>query len=74
MKACVFTLGCKMNEVESASLMHGLEERGYEVTDIPSYADLYLINTCAVTAEAERKSRQAVARLRKFNPNAPVIV
>lgn len=74
MKACVFTLGCKMNEVESASLMHGLEERGYFVTDEIGYADIYVLNTCAVTAEAERKSRQAVARLRKFNPNAPVIV
>lgn len=74
MKACVFTLGCKMNEVESASFMRGLEERGYEVTDELSYADLYLLNTCAVTAEAEKKSRQAVARMRKFNPSAPVIV
>ena len=74
MKACVFTLGCKMNEVESSSLMRGLEERGYIVTDVPEYADLYLLNTCAVTAEAEKKSRQAVARLRKFNPLAPVIV
>ena len=74
MKACVFTLGCKLNEVESASLMRGLEERGYEVTDELGYADLYLLNTCAVTAEAERKSRQAVARMRKYNPNAPVIV
>ena len=74
MKACVFTLGCKMNEVESASLMRGLEERGFEVTDELCYAELYLLNTCAVTAEAERKSRQAVARMRKFNPNAPVIV
>ncbi len=74
MKACVFTLGCKLNEVESASLMRGLEERGYEVTDELGYADLYLLNTCAVTAEAERKSRQAVARMRKYNPNAPVVV
>lgn len=74
MKACVFTLGCKMNEVESASLMHGLEEMGYETTDEPAYADLYLINTCAVTAEAEKKSRQAIARMRKFNPAAPVVV
>lgn len=74
MKACVFTLGCKVNEVESASLMRGLEERGYETTDVLSYADIYFINTCAVTAEAERKSRQAVARVRKFNPSAPVIV
>lgn len=74
MKACVFTLGCKMNEVESASLMQGLEALGYEVTETLSYADLYVLNTCAVTAEAEKKSRQAVARVRKFNPNAPVLV
>ncbi len=74
MKACVFTLGCKQNEAESASLMRGLEERGYEVTEGLGYADLYLLNTCAVTAEAERKSRQAVARMRKFNPAAKVIV
>lgn len=74
MKACVFTLGCKMNEAESESLMRGLEELGYEVTEEPGFADLYVLNTCAVTAEAEKKSRQAVARLRKFNPAAPVLV
>lgn len=74
MKACVFTLGCKLNEVESASLMSGLEVLGYETTDELGFADLYLLNTCAVTAEAEKKSRQAVARMRKFNPEAPVYV
>lgn len=74
MKACVFTLGCKMNEVESASLMRGLEDAGYEVTDELSYAELYVLNTCAVTAEAEKKSRQAVARIKKYNPNAKIFV
>ena len=74
MKACVFTLGCKVNEVESASYLAALESRGYEVTDELGYADLYLVNTCAVTAEAEKKSRQAIARVRKFNPAARVIV
>lgn len=74
MKACVFTLGCKVNFVESASVMRGLEERGYEVTDRLQRADLYIINTCSVTAEAEKKSRQAIARMRKFNPAAPVVV
>lgn len=73
-KVCVFTLGCKMNEVESASFMQALEMRGFETTDKLCYADLYLLNTCAVTREAERKSRQAVMRMRKFNPNAPVVV
>ena len=74
MRACVFTLGCKMNEVESASLMRGLEELGFEVTDELCAADLYLLNTCAVTAEAEKKSRQAITRMRKFNPQAKIIV
>ena len=74
MKACVFTLGCKVNEAESASLMAGLEARGYLVTDELSPADVYILNTCAVTAEAERKSRQAIARIRKCNPAAKIIV
>lgn len=74
MKACVFTLGCKVNEVESESLMRGLEEMGYETTEQLCPADVYILNTCAVTAEAEKKSRQAVARVRKFNPAAPVYV
>ena len=74
MKACVFTLGCKVNEAESDSLLAGLEARGWETSSVPCAADLYILNTCAVTAEAEKKSRQAVARLLRFNPSAPVIV
>ncbi|MBQ8725834.1 MAG: tRNA (N(6)-L-threonylcarbamoyladenosine(37)-C(2))-methylthiotransferase MtaB [Clostridia bacterium] len=73
-KAVVFTLGCKVNSCESASLMTGLKTLGYTVSDELSYADLYIINTCAVTAEAEKKSRQTVARVKKFNPNAQIIV
>ena len=73
-KAVVFTLGCKVNSCESASLMTGLKTLGYTVSDELSYADLYVINTCAVTAEAEKKSRQTVARVKKFNPNAQIIV
>ena len=74
MKAVVFTLGCKVNSCESASLINGLQSLGYETSDELSYADLYIINTCAVTAEAEKKSRQAIARARKFNPDCKIIV
>ncbi len=74
MKAVVFTLGCKVNEVESAAIMSALEERGIEVSDKLSPADIYILNTCAVTAEAERKSRQLISRARKFNPAASVYV
>lgn len=74
MKASVVTLGCKVNECESASLIRGLEELGYEVSDSLVDADLYIINTCAVTAEAEKKSRQMVARVSKHAENARIII
>ena len=67
MKVVVFTLGCKVNQCESDALIRGLRDRGYEVADELIPADLYIVNTCAVTNEAERKSRQMVARIRKLN-------
>lgn len=73
MKAVVFTLGCKVNECESDSLIAGLIERGYEVSDKLIPADLYIVNTCAVTAEAEKKSRQMASRIKKLNENAKII-
>ena len=74
MRAVVYTLGCKVNDVESGSIIRGLEELGYTVSRELELADLYIINTCAVTAEAERKSRQTVGKFIKRNPNAKVIV
>lgn len=74
MRAVVFTLGCKVNEVESSSIMAGLEKEGWEVDDKLSYADAYVLNTCAVTREAEKKSRQLIARVKKFNPDAKIFV
>ena len=74
MKAVVYTLGCKVNDVESGSIIRGLETLGYEVSREMEKADLYVINTCAVTAEAERKSRQTVGKAIKCNPEAKIIV
>ncbi|MCD8201164.1 MAG: MiaB/RimO family radical SAM methylthiotransferase [Clostridia bacterium] len=74
MKVAVFTLGCKVNEVESASMMSSLEDMGLEVTDKLRFADIYILNTCAVTKEAEKKSRQLIARARKWNPDAKIYV
>ena len=73
MKAVVFTLGCKVNGCESEALIAGLAERGYEVTDRLEKADLYIVNTCAVTAEAEKKSRQTASRIKRLNPDAKII-
>lgn len=74
MKAVVYTLGCKVNDVESGSIIRVLEEMGFSVSREMEFADLYIINTCAVTAEAERKSRQTVGKAKKCNPNAKIIV
>ena len=68
------TLGCKVNKYESDALRYNLELKGYQTTDKLESADVYIINTCAVTKEAEKKSRQMIARCRKFNANAKIFV
>jgi threonylcarbamoyladenosine tRNA methylthiotransferase MtaB len=74
LKAVVFNLGCKVNQYESDVISEKLRDKGYDVSNNLEKADLYIINTCAVTNEAERKSRQAVSRCQKFNPNAKILV
>ena len=73
-KAVVFNLGCKVNQYECDALSAGLKAMGYYTTESLEPADLYVINTCAVTAEAERKSRQILARIKKLNENAEIVV
>ena len=74
MKIAVITLGCKVNKYESDALIFTLRCSGNEATDKLEYADAYIINTCAVTNEAEKKSRQMIERCRKFNKNAKIFV
>ena len=74
MKACVYTLGCKLNQYESFGIIDALQRAGYEVAEGLEPADLYVVNTCAVTAEAERKSRQVLAKIKKLNPEAKTVI
>lgn len=74
MKIAVVTLGCKVNKYESDALIFELKKRGYETTDKLEFADIYVINSCAVTNEAEKKSRQMLQRVRSFNPDAKIYV
>lgn len=74
MKISVLTLGCKVNKYESDALIFELLKMGHEASEKLEKADAYIINTCAVTNEAERKSRQMIERARKFNPNAKIFV
>lgn len=73
-KVCVFTLGCKVNQYDSDAMLAVFEHAGFEICEGLEYADVYVINSCAVTAEAEKKSRQSLARILKINPNARIYV
>ena len=70
----ICTLGCRVNQYESRAISEYLEERGVTVLPFDSVCDAYIINTCAVTAESERKSRQMIRRAKKINPLASVFV
>ena len=74
MKICVMTLGCKVNKYESDALIYNLRLQGHEAFDKLGEADIYIINTCAVTQEAEKKSRQMIARCRRFNKQAKIYI
>ena len=74
MKIGIFTLGCKVNQYESDAIGEKLTEKGHTITHELEYADMYILNTCAVTNEAEKKSRQMFAKFNKLNPNAKIIV
>jgi threonylcarbamoyladenosine tRNA methylthiotransferase MtaB len=74
LRASFFTLGCKLNQFETAYLAHFFESKGYQLVAFPSEAELYLINTCTVTGKSEHHSRNAVRKAIRTNPDAIVVV
>lgn len=74
MVVSVFTLGCKTNLYESGQIITALKNAGHEAFHGLKKADAFILNTCAITKEAENKSRQLVARARKLNPNCKVLI
>ncbi len=69
-KVAIQTFGCKVNQFESEALIRAFQERGWNPVPFQEAADLYLINTCAVTAEAQRQSAQAVRGAIRRSPEA----
>ena len=74
MKVALTTLGCKLNYAETSTYERGFVAHGLEVVPWSAEADVYVINTCAVTETAEKKSRNLMRRAHKANPDALVIV
>ena len=70
----LYTLGCKVNQYDSHQIARALMQRGFRRVEFRESADLYVIDTCTVTAEADRKSRKAAGRARRNNMDAVVAV
>lgn len=73
-KFTIYTLGCKVNQYESDSMEDILKKKGALVVSTNEPSDIVIINTCAVTAMAEKKSRQIIHRMKKQNPEAVCVV
>ena len=74
MKIAAHTLGCKLNYAETSDLLRQLGEEGNTIVEWGSVADLYIVNTCTVTAVAEKKCRNAIRQAHRLNPNAQIVV
>ncbi len=74
MDVAVTTLGCKVNQCESAGMIEAITGRGHRVVDFNDMADVYIINTCTVTARTDFQSRQLVRRACRRNPQAAIVV
>lgn len=74
MKFAFYTLGCKTNQYETQAMEHLLLEKGHEIGSFEEACDGYVINTCSVTAVADKKNRAVIRRCRRDNPQAVIAV
>jgi threonylcarbamoyladenosine tRNA methylthiotransferase MtaB len=73
-KIAITTLGCKINQFESAAMTQALEQDGFSIVPFSELADIYLINSCTVTAKTDAESRRLIRRATRLNPEARVVV
>lgn len=69
-----YTLGCKLNFAETSSISKGFIERGYSIVDFKEVADVYVIHSCTVTSQADKKTRAAIRQAHRRNPEAVISV
>ncbi len=73
-KVAFYTLGCKLNFSETSTISRNFEEGGYAKVDFEEDPDIYVINTCSVTENADKKCKQLVKKALKINPDAFVAI
>ena len=74
MKIAFYTLGCKTNQYETQAMERFLLEKGHAIGKFDESCDAYVINTCSVTAVADKKNRAVIRRCRRDNPDAVIAV
>ncbi len=74
MKVFFHTLGCKVNQYETQEMREQLHKNGYEVTEDESVANIFVINSCTVTSESDRKTRQCVRHYKKKHPESVIVL
>ncbi len=73
LKVGIYTLGCRVNQYESDAIAQLLQEQGYEIAPFDGECDIYVINTCTVTAESDRKCRQMINRAAKRKSQGQIL-
>lgn len=74
MKFSFYTLGCKVNQYETAAMERTVEAAGHTVVSVDGQPDVFVINSCTVTAESDRKTRQLVRKFRSLLPSAAIVL
>lgn len=73
MRVAVATVGCKLNQYESEYVLESFLKEGFILVDFKDFADVYVVNTCTVTSQADSKSRQLIRQAKRRNPNSLVV-
>lgn len=74
MTAAFYTLGCKVNQYDTQTMMELFRQAGWEIVEFSQRADVYIVNTCTVTAMSDKKSRQVISRAHACNPDGIIVV
>lgn len=74
MKAAFYTLGCKVNQYETQLMRESLSKAGYTLTNCEDIADVYIVNSCTVTAASHQKARQAMRAFKRKNPDCLIVL
>lgn len=72
-RVAISTLGCKTNQFESAAMIEQLKAAGYRIVPFTEQSDIYIINSCTVTARTDAETRRLIRRARRLNPKSRIV-